>query len=416
MKITLTNFFEEFKTHIPMLPSSEKYGEWFAQYSKNFDAKTIARFHKMHVEQIINTHNQVDKKMFESMAGKAIRKTPSKDEWSGACYTENDWKKVLVETMQKMNAWDQMDSYNTSNIHARLERQRFFNGFYNTIKDQPINTQHLWLFDVAAEECQTSATRMQKIKSDDLPAVASYPLSNSARNQILKNICNIIWETHNTQLLKDVIGAKIAPMSTVGDILFNRGGKWKNVPAKSHLIEEAMRLGMEIPMQVIPSLIQSDPNTTDLIWTVLQAASSKDAQEMTKALLPNVLHNISFATQLLNDPKCTPNCLETISSFVDTSPFLSLWRCISDEQKDTFLSPVCAQYLKKNKDPSLKKISEFVHGVSETFPSSEQKMVVLRMFAVLVGAKHQELGALLSSSVLEQASLQQRQATIKRKM
>ena len=416
-KSTDINFFENFKPQIPTLASSEAYGRWFALCSEKWEAKQLAVFNRMHVEQILDVHKQVSqiasaifaqrslKDIFTAQYNKAAH-TPSRNDWG-------DMLNEMARQAQKANQWDTMEGQRYIESQMALERQKFFKGFFEVVKNKDFGVQHMWLFDVGRSDGKECDHLLSLATATDLKQISQYPWSSNGYNSALRKICATICENKDVDFLSQVVQLKMEKPSTLGKMLFESATHSKE-KAFVQFVRSAVELGVQAPVRIVPMLMQTDPNSADLIWRILKAAPIQEAQEMTVTLLPNVTNNPAFVAQLLNDPKLTPNCVKTLETFIDKESLFEIFRCMDDSQKDDLLAPLCLKYLNKNKDPSLKKVSEFIHNISNTFPTSEQKIVVLRMFAILVEGKHPQLGALLSSTVLEQIANQP--STIKRKM
>lgn len=415
-KSTNINFFEDFKAQIPKLPSSDAYGRWFALYTENWDAKQLSVFNRMHVEQILDAHQQVSQISSAIFAQRSLQEvfatqynktahTPSRNDWG-------DMLNNMARQAQKANQWNTMDGQRYIENQMMLERQKFFKAFFDVVKTKNFGIQHMWLFDVGRNDGNSFDNIMSGVTAHDLKQIIQYSWSSEGYTKALRKICTTICENKNVGFLSQVMQLKMESPSVLGKMLFE---SIKHSKEYAEFLRSAVELGVQAPVRVVPMLVQTDPNSADLIWTILQAAPTKEAQEMTVTLLPNVTNNPVFVAQLLNDPKLTPNCVKTLETFLDKDSLFEIFRCLDDPKKDELLAPLCLKYLSKNKDPSLKKVSEFVHNVSNTFPTSEQKMVVLRMFALLVEGKHPQLGALLSSTVLEQIATQHT-PSVKRKM
>lgn len=417
-KSTNINFFENFKPQIPQLASSDAYGRWFALYTENWNAKQLSVFNRMHVEQILDAHKQVSQISSAFFAQRSLQEvfttqynktahTPSRNDWG-------DMLNNMARQAQKANQWDTMEGQRYIENQMMLERQKFFKAFFDAVKTKNFGIQHMWLFDVGRGDGKEFDNIMSGATVNNLKQISQYPWSSDGYNKGLRKICATICENKDVNFLSQVMQLKMEKPSVLGKMLFDsvKDSKEKTLV---EFVRSAVALGVQAPVRIIPMLVQTDPNSLDLIWDVLKAAPIQEAQEMTITLLPNVTNNPGFVAQLLNDPKLTPNCIKTLETFLDKEPLVEIFRCLDDTKKDDLLAPLCLKYLKKNKEPSLKKVSDFIHDVSNTFPSSEQKMVVLRMFAILVEGKHPQLGALLSSTVLEQIATSQ-PSTIKRKM
>ena len=119
MKITLTNCFEILKPEIPHLTSSEEYGKWFADHTHNWSAKEIARFNSIHVEQIINCHDNVSQIANGHKIQKAIREAgvfdPNTAGKSGR-YHDN-WNGKLQDMIRAYNQWDEFERQDTTYMH-----------------------------------------------------------------------------------------------------------------------------------------------------------------------------------------------------------------------------------------------------------------------------------------------------------
>ena len=413
--ITLTNCFEVLKPQIPSCPSSEAYGEWFADHTQNWSAQEIARFNFMHVEQILNCHDAVTKIAATHQAHKAVQAATTDAYFYGKAPNHDDqWQAKIHDMIRLYNQWDSHERQDLTVVHMKFERRKFFDGFFNRIKSKSLSVQHLWLFNVASEHHKVH-NFLEQVTPTTLDMVATYPWSSEGKTRALKQILNQVWKTNNTDLLSHIVAKKWDTLQVVGQILCEQ--KVGRQDDKTQFLSHAMELGVAVPVDIIPSLLQSNFNSTDIILKILYAASEVPRHKMVKVVLPNVVEkDPDFTTQLLSDPHFTPNVSETLVSFFDSGMFVPLFKCIQDNEKDSLLATVCASYVKKNKDPSLKKISDFVQQVSACFPSSEQKMVVLRMFALLVEAKNPEIGVLLGSMVLERAATEPSNAPSKRKM
>lgn len=414
-KITLTNFFERFKPHIPHCPSSEAYGEWFADHTQNWSAKEIARFNSLHVEQILNCHGAVTKMANAYQVQEAIQVIPPLEHNKFNDNDDNAWHQKMSDIARKYNQWGGHAYQDFTAMHMKFERKKFFDGFFNRIKNNSLSVQHLWLFNIGTGHPQIH-NALQQVNSSALDMLVEYPWSGEGKARALKQVLNQIWKTNNIDLLSHIVAKKWDALQVVGQVLFDQ--KIGRQDDKTQFISKAMDLGIAVPVDIIPSLLQSDFNSSDTVLKILYAAPETPRHKMVKVVLPNTVEKDPvFTTQLLSDPHFTPNLSETLVSFFDTGMFTPLFKCINDSEKDSLLATVCASYVKKNKDPSLKKISDFVQQVSGCFPSSEQKMVVLRMFALLVEVKNPEIGVLLGSMVLERAATEEPSNTpSKRKM
>lgn len=417
MKITLTNCFEILKPEIPHLTSSEEYGKWFADHTHNWSAKEIARFNAIHVEQIINCHDNVSQIANGHKIQKAIREAgvfdPNTAGKSGR-YHDN-WNGKLQDMIRAYNQWDDFERQDNTYMHMEFERKKFFDGFFSHIKNNGLSAQHLWLFNVAGVLPKAN-TVFDGVNTSNFDVVVAYPWSHDGKTRALKNILDRIWNTDDIDLLSHLVEKKWDRIQNIGTVLFNQKvGRQDN---KTQFISDAMDLGVNAPVDIIPGLLQSNHNSKDIILKILYAAPETTRHNMVKVVLPNVVEkDPAFTMHLLSDQRLTPNCSATLVSFVGSPMLFPLFKCVDDEHKDEMLAQLCTGYIKKNTDASLKKVSDFIHKISECFPSSEQKMVVLRMFALLVEAKNPQVGLVLSSMVLERAASEpDLKAVTKRKM
>lgn len=412
--IVLVNPFDELKSQIPDLNSSGAYGTWFAVHTKDWSAKQLGRFNMLHVEQIINYYDQVDQIVTANRVHQIIQTQAISDYNKGKMKQDAAWYQKMDEMMHKINQWGAADDYGQRATHMNSERKKFFKGFLSEIENQKFSAQHIWLFNTAHNEINFEKPMFSNLDTTSLDIVFNYSWSTDARAKALKQILGQAFEKEDTTLIAKILEKKFENNVKIGELLCQNRVKLKN---KVQFLHDVLEIGVTVPVDVVPTLLQMENPNTDLVLKILRSAPLHESQKMVLIALPNVASSSpQFASELINDTNLTPNCLETLASFFGIEQFAHIFKCVDDDKKDNMLSDLCKIYMKKHKEPTLKKVGEFVQAVSAGFPSSEQKMVVLRMFALLVESKNNEIGAVLGSLVLEQVTSQSSTPSSKRKM